>query len=277
VTSSALTAARPPTVNRGAGLTSSTLSVARRTVRKFIRTPQLIVLGTVQSALFLLIFRYVFGGAVQEASIAGLPYVDFLVPGYVTTAMLFSGMSAAAGVAEDVEHGFFDRLRSLPIPRAAVMAGRSIADTALVGWGLAAAAGIGFAIGFRLHASAAAAAGAFALCLAFAFAFEWMFITMGLAAGNAQAAQGISMLVFPLTFVSSAYIPVATMPGWLRPIAANQPVTIMVNAVRCLTEGPRIEALLQHSAGYYVAGSLIWTAGILMVFSSLAIAQYSRR
>jgi ABC transporter DrrB family efflux protein len=259
--------------NAGAGFWPSSLAVARRTVRKFVRTPQLLILATVQSAIFLVIFRYIFGGAIDAG---GLPYVDFLVPGFVTAAVLYAGMGAAGGVAEDVEQGWFDRLRSLPIPRASVMAGRSLADTALVTWSLIVGIALGFAIGYRLHGSVAAGLAAFGLCVLFTFAFEWLFITIGLLAGNAQAAQGMSILVTPLTFVSSAFVPVTTMPGWLQAFATNQPVTPMVNAVRGLAGGPQMQALLAHSTAYYVALSLIWTAAIIIVFGLLAAVRFAR-
>jgi ABC-2 type transport system permease protein len=261
-------------VNAGAGFWPSATAVARRTVRKFVRTPQLLALATVQSAIFLVIFRYIFGGAINAG---GLPYVDFLVPGFVTAAVLYSGMGAAAGVAEDLQQGFFDRLRSLPIPRASVMAGRCLADTALVTWSLAVGTALGFAVGYRMHGSVAAGLAAFGLCVLFSFAFEWLFITIGLVAGNAQAAQGISVLVTPLTFISSAFVPVSSMPGWLQPIAEHQPVTPMVNAVRGLAGGPQAEALLEHSTAYYVGLSLIWTAAIVIVFGLVAAVRYSRR
>ena len=258
----------------GAGFWPSAIAVAKRTVRKFVRTPQLLALATAQSALFLVIFRYIFGGAINAG---GLPYVDFLVPGFVTAAVLYSGMGAAAGVAEDLQQGFFDRLRSLPIPRASVMAGRCLADTALVTWSLAVGTALGFAVGYRMHGSVAAGLAAFGLCVLFSFAFEWLFITIGLVAGNAQAAQGISVLVTPLTFISSAFVPVSSMPGWLQPIAEHQPVTPMVNAVRGLAGGPQAEALLEHSTAYYVGLSLIWTAAIVIVFGLVAAVRYSRR
>jgi ABC-2 type transport system permease protein len=261
-------------VNAGAGFWPSSVAVARRTVRKFVRTPQLLVLATVQSALFLLIFRYIFGGAIN---VDGVSYVNYLVPGFVTTGMLFAGMGAAAGVAEDLEQGFFDRLRSLPIPRAAVMAGRCLADTALVTWSLAVGAALGFAVGFRMHGSVTAGLAAFGLCVLFGFAFEWLFITIGLVAGSAQAAQGISVLVTPLVFVSSAYVPVSSLQGWMRPFAEHQPLTQMVNAVRGLAGGPEVEALLSHSTAYYVQLSLIWTAAIVVVFGLVAALRFSRR
>jgi ABC-2 type transport system permease protein len=261
-------------VNPGAKFWPSSLAVARRTVRKFVRTPQLIGLATVQSAIFLVIFRYIFGGAINTG---GLPYVDFLVPGFVTTGILFAGMGAASGVAEDIEQGLFDRLRSLPIPRASVLAGRGLADTALMTWSLAVGTALGFAVGFRMHGSVTAGLAAFGLCVLFSFAFEWVFITIGLIAGSAQAAQGMSVLMTLLVFVSSAYVPVSSMPGWLRPVAEHQPVTQMVNAVRGLAGGRQVEALLSHTTAHYVGLSLVWVAAIVAVFGLTASVRFSRR
>jgi ABC-2 type transport system permease protein len=261
-----------PAVRRS-GLAVSTLGIAKRSLLKFLRTPQLVVLGTVQGAMFLLIFRYVFGGAIGAG---GLHYVDFLVPGFITTGILFAGMGAAAGVAEDLEQGFVDRLRSLPIPRSSVLAGRALADTAMQVWGLVITSAIGFAVGFRIHGSPLDALAAFALLLVLGFAFEWLFITLGLFAGNAQAAQGMALMVFPLTFVSSAYVPVESMPGWLQAFAMHQPITVMVDAVRALSQGPAAETLLGHSATYYVIRSLLWAAAIIAVFAPLAVARYRK-
>jgi ABC transporter DrrB family efflux protein len=258
---------------RTTGAATGTLVVARRAVLRYLRTPQLIVLGTIQGAMFLLIFRYVFGGAIQ---IGGIRYVDFLVPGFVTTSVLFAGMNAATAMAEDLEQGFVDRLRSLPIARGSVLAGRAVADTVWGAWGLAVTAGLGFAVGFRLHASAVDGLAAFGLCMAFAFAFEWLFITLGLFAGNAQAAQGMALLIFPLTFVSSAYVPVESMPGWMQAFADHQPLTYMVDAVRALTQGAQAEALLGHPAGYFVTRAVAWAVGIVVVFAPLAVARYRR-
>jgi ABC transporter DrrB family efflux protein len=258
----------------GAGFWTSALAVARRTVRKFVRTPQLIVLTTIQSALWLLIFRYIFGGAI---TVDGLSYVAFLVPGVVVTNALFSGMGAATGVAEDIEQGFFDRLRSLPIPRTAVMAGRGLADTALLTWGLAVATALGFAVGFRTHGSVAAGLAAFGLCVLYGFAFNWVFISIGLVGGTAQAAQGLALLALPLVFVSSAYVPITSMPAWMQAFATHQPVTPMVDAVRALVGGPQAQALLEHGTAYYVGASLIWSAAIIVVFGLLAAVRFSRR
>jgi ABC-2 type transport system permease protein len=256
-----------------ASLLTSTVEVARRTVRKFVRTPQLIVVGTIQGAMFLPIFRYVFGGAID---VGGVPYVDFLVPGFVVTSVLFAGAGAAVGVAEDLESGVYDRLRSLPIPRASVLAGRALADTGLLTWNLAITTAVGFAVGFRLHGDLVAGLAAFALCVLFGFAFSWLFIVIGLTAGNAQAAQGMSLMVFPLTFVSSAYVPVDTLPSWLQPIAEHQPITYMVDVVRSLCLGGEAERVLGHSTGHYLVGALLWSVGLIAVFAPIAVAKFRR-
>jgi ABC transporter DrrB family efflux protein len=244
-------------------------------VRKFVRTPQLIAFTAIQSALFLLMFRFAFGGAIGTGG--SLSYTNFLVPGFIATTVLWSGMGAATGVAEDVEHGFVDRLRSLPIPRAAVLIGRSLADTALLVWGLAIATVFGFAVGFRLHGSASGALAAFGLCVLFGFAFEWIFIVIGLVSGNAQAAQQMGLVITPLVFLSSAYVPVASMPDGVRQFSQFQPVTPMVDAVRGLTTGPQGQALLAHSTGHYIGLSLVWAVAIFVAFGFLAVLRFARR
>ena len=261
-------------VPRQTGLWTSTFAIARRGILKFLRTPQLVVLGTIQGAMFLLIFRYVFGGAI--AGTGGVDYVDFLVPGFVTTSVLFAGMGAATAIAEDLEAGVVDRYRSLPIPRSAVLTGRALADTTVLTWSLAITTAIGFAVGFRIHGSVSAAMLAFGLCLVFGFAFEWVFLYLGITARTAQAAQGMALLVFPLTFVSSAYVPVETMPGWMQAIAEHQPITYMVDAVRSLTQGETAAVLLGHPASYYVGRSLFWTIAIVAVFAPLAVTRYRK-
>jgi ABC transporter DrrB family efflux protein len=259
--------------NRGAGLAGSTVTVTRRALLRYARTPQLIVMATIQMTMFFLIYRYLFGGAIKSV---GLPYVDYLVPGFIATGVLFSGIGAAVATAEDVHEGFIDRLRSLPIPRSSVLIARAIADTAILTLACAVTTGIAFAVGFRLHGSALEGLAAFGLVIVFGFAFEWVFVTMGLFAGNGQAAQGMGMIVFPFAFISSAYVPVASMPSWLQTFAAHQPLTYMVNAVRALTLGPHAEALLGHPAGYFVSRSLIWAAVIIAFSLPVAVAKYRR-
>ena len=265
--------ASAPARGNSASVLTSTGQVARRVLLKFIRSPQLIVVGTAQGALFLLIFRYVFGGAITTP---GISYVDFVVPGFITTGVLFSGMYASVGIAEDLESGLIARLRSLPIPRSAVLVGRSLADLGIQVWGLVVTVGIGFLVGFRPHGSWTAALGAAALVVLFAYAFEWTFLLMGMVAGSPQAAQGIALIIFPFTFISSAYIPVSTMPEWMRGFAENQPVTMMVNAVRTLSEGAPAEALVGHPAGYYLLRAVAWSVGLVAVFAPLAVARYRR-
>lgn len=262
------------TLNRPtARLIPSTLLVARRALLRYLRTPQLIVLGTLQMSGFMLVYRYVFGGAINAGRI---PYVDYLVPGFVTTGVLFTGIGAAVAMAEDLQQGFIDRLRSLPIPRSSVLAARAMADTAILTWSLGVTAAIGFAVGFRLHGTALQGLAAFGLVVVFGYVFEWVFITLGLLAGTAQAAQGMGLLVFPLTFISSAYVPVSSMPGWLQAFAQHQPITYMVDAVRALTLGPAGQGLLGHPTPYFVTRALLWALVIIGVAVPLAVARYRR-
>jgi ABC transporter DrrB family efflux protein len=256
-----------------AGLVSSTLTITRRAALRYIRTPQLIVMATLQMSLFFLIYRFMFSGAMRSV---GIPYVDYLAPGFVATGILFSGIGAAVAIADDMQHGVVDRLRSLPIPRSSVLAARAIADTAILTLAAAVTVAIAFAVGFRLHGSILDGLAAFGLVILFGFAFEWFFITLGLAAGNSQAAQGVGMIVFPFAFICSAYIPVSTMPGWLQAFADHQPLTPMVDTVRVFTLGPDAQTILGHPATHYLIPALIWTAAILGICVPLAVARYRR-
>jgi ABC transporter DrrB family efflux protein len=259
----------------GAAFFTAAWQSARRTVIQFFRTPQLLMMGTVQGALFLFMFRYIFGGAIDTGS--GVDYVDFLVPGFLVTTILWIGMAAPAGVAEDASSGVHDRLRSLPISRVAVVVGRSLADLALTGWGMLVTAAVGIAVGFRTDADAASVLAAVAVLLVATYSFMWVFITLGLRAKSAQAAQGMTtLLVIPLTFVSSAYVPADSLPGWMQPVADNQPLTVITNAVRSLMLGGTDAAGVGHSSGYWVASSLAWCGGILLVFGTLAVARFAR-
>ncbi len=246
-----------------AGLGVTAAQVAGRTLRKFGRTPQLLVVSTLQGVLFLLMFRYVFGGAIQAG---GVRYVDYLVPGFVVASLLFT--STASGVAEDAAEGLFDRLRSLPVPHAGVLAGRVLADTALVAWMVLSTAAVGFLVGFRIHGGALDAVAALGLLVVYGFAVTWMFVALGLVAGGAQAAQGLSLALVPFSFLSSAYVPVSTMPSPLREFAEHQPLTPMVDAVRGLALGqPAADAIVT---------SLAWSAALTLVFGALALRLYRR-
>jgi ABC-2 type transport system permease protein len=259
-----------PTSPPSAWATAS--AYATRTLKQFIRTPQLFIVGAVTSIMFLLIFRFVFGGAIATG---GVKYVDFLIPALAAVSGLFG--SGVVGVAEDADSGFFDRLRSLPVPRPAILFGRSLADTALIMWGTFVSVVVGFLVGFRPHGGILGFVAAMGLCIVFAAAFSWVGIFLGLSAGSAQAAQGLSFAVFPLIFVSSAYVPVESMPGWLQPIAANQPVTAMVGAVRALTLGGNTTQLLGHSTTWFVIRSLFWAVLISTVFAALSARRFSKQ
>ena len=263
------------TVNPPRGVpTRATTAVtyAGRSIRQFARTPQLIVVGALTSAMFLLIFRYVFGGAIRTGPVA---YVDFLIPALAAVGGLFA--SGASGVAEDVDSGMFDRLQSLPVPRSAILLGRSLADTVLIAWSTCITIALGFATGFRVHGGLPSALAALGLCIVYGAALSWPMILIGLSAGSAQAAQGMAFLAFPFVFVSSAYVPVASMPGWMQPIAEHQPVTSMVGSIRALVLGEDADAVLGHSASYFVVRGLIWSVVIAAVFAALATRRFARR
>lgn len=255
----------PPTYFTSAG------AYAQRTVLQYIRSPQLLVVNAVTSVMFLLVFRYVFGGAINSGP---FNYANFLISGLCAVAGLFAG--GVVGVAEDSESGFFDRLRSLPLQRSAVLVGRSLADTALISWNIVVTVVVGFAVGFRPTGGVGGFVAGLALSVVFASAFSWLHIFMGLASGTAQAAQGMQFAVFPLIFVSSAYVPVESMPGWLQPIAQHQPVTAMVDAVRALMLGGDTQAVFGASTTVLVLRSVAWSVVIAGVFGALALRRFTR-
>ncbi|MGH3197256.1 MAG: ABC transporter permease [Streptosporangiaceae bacterium] len=268
------TSTRPSApAGRTAGVGATLSAVAVRTLRKYMRSPQLLVTTIVGGAMFMILFRFIFGGSIRLGTV---PYVDFLIPGMVMTSVLITGTGNAVGVAEDSDQGFSDRLRSQSAPRIGLLAGRALGDTGVVAWGTAVTAALGFALGFRLHGTAGEALLAFGLCLVCGFAFLWVFACIGLVSRNAQAAQGFSMLAYPVIFVSSAYVRVNTLPGWMQPVAEHQPVTIMCNAVRSLALGNPALAGLGHTTTYWVLLSLAWAAGITLVFIPLAATLYQR-
>jgi ABC transporter DrrB family efflux protein len=233
------------------------------------------MMGTVQGALFLFMFRYVFGGAIDTRG--DLTYVDWLVPGFLVTVILWTGMAAASGVAEDSATGVYDRLRSLPIPRRAVVVGRSLADSALTAWGIFVTGAFGLLVGFRTHSTPGEVVLGFIVMLVAGFAFSWIFVTIGLVSQNAQAAQGMSLLVIPFSFISNANVPVSSMPGWMQPFAAHQPVSVIINAVRSLMQGGPDAVGIGHSTTYWVSLSVAWCIGILVVFSALATRLFAKR
>jgi ABC-2 type transport system permease protein len=245
------------------GPARASVEVARRALRKYIRTPGLSVMAVVQSALFLFSFRYVFGGAIHAG---GTSYVNYLVPSYVATIVLFTGGGIAVAVAEDRAQGFTDRLLSLPVPRYSIVAGRTLADSATNAWSIVATAAFGFLFGFRLGGTVLDGLAALGLCLVYGVVFTLVFIVIGLFAASVQAAQGLSLIAFVFAFISSTYVPAASMPGWLQPFSKYQPITPMVDAVR---------ALILGSSGD-VALALAWSALLFAVCAPIAVLRYRR-
>jgi ABC transporter DrrB family efflux protein len=261
-----------PTKTASALTTVATIAV--RTILKILRTPQIIGISIVQSIVFLLMFRYVLGGAID---VQGISYVDFLVPGFVVSGLLFTAGGSAVAVAEDAASGIYDRFRSLPIADSAVLIGRAIADAALMVIVGLVTLGVGFIVGFSVGSSAGDFLLAVVLLAVYAMAFAGLFVWLGLVSGSAQAAQGLSILAVPFSFVSSAFVPVDTMPAGLEAFAEWQPLTFMVNAWRGLLVGDAATATFDRSLEFYVVGSLIWSAAIAVVVAPLALRAYRRR
>jgi ABC-2 type transport system permease protein len=253
----------PGRPTRVPGLTSAAAQVALRALRKFRRTPTLSVMGIVQSAMFLFSFRYVFGGAIHAGATS---YVEFLVPAYVASIVLFTGGGIAVAVASDKAEGFTDRLLSLPVSRYALVLGRTIADSATNVWAILTTAAFGFLFGFRLPGSWQDGLAALGLCVAYAVVFTVVFLVLGLYAPNAQAAQGMSLIAFVFAFISSAYVPATSMPGWLQPFAKYQPITPMVDAVRSLLAGSTSDVGL----------ALAWSVLLVVVLAPVAVIRYRR-
>ena len=258
----------------GSTFTSATRAIARRSWLVARRSPSVLLVRIVQSVVFLLVFRFVFGGAIATG---GLSYVDFMAPGLLVVTVLFTVMGEGSAVAEDVQRGVIDRFRSLPMPPPAVLVGRAVVVHLLTLIVLLATAGVAVAVGFRPRDGAQGLLLLLALCMAAAVAFTWVFLALGLAVRNSQAAQGLGFLVMPLTFVSSAYVPVQSMPDWLAAFARNQPVTVLVNAGRYLAHGGDVVDGAAHSGAGWVVLAMIWCLGILAVSGVAASALFSRR
>ena len=242
------------------------LAIAARNLIAYRRIPQLLVFSTIQPVIFVLLFRYVFGGAI---SVPGRSYVDFLMPGIFVQTVVFGAMGTAIGLASDLKTGLLERFRSLPMARSAVLAGRTFADLARNVFVVALMAAVGFAVGFRVHTSSLGLLGALALVLLFGYALSWVFAAVGLAVGDAETAQAAAFpILAPLVFASSVFVPVDSMPGWLQVFAEHQPVSVTASAVRALVLGGPVAT--------DVVQSLAWSIGILIVFAPLAVRRYRR-
>jgi ABC-2 type transport system permease protein/oleandomycin transport system permease protein len=216
--------------------------------------------------MFLLLFVYVFGGAIRTP---GYDYKDFLLPGILVQNIAFGGFVTALGLNEDLNKGLIDRFRSLPMARPAVLAGRTLSDVATNALSVLVLLTTGLIIGFSFHASALEIVGGFAVLLLFGYAFSWVFALLGLLVSSPESANSLGFIaVFPLTFISSAFVPVASMPSALRWFAEVNPFTVVVNAMRALWVGA--------PAGNNVWGAVVWAFVILAIFAPLAVWRYRR-
>ena len=245
---------------------ADTLVLTRRNLRVSLRNPQLLVAAAVLPIMFVLLFRYVFGGSIQ---IPGYPhYVDFLVPGVIVQTSLFGGSSSAAGVAEDLTKGVTDRFRSLPTQRGAILLARTLADLARLTWTVALMVGVGVLVGFRFHNGWLPSLAGVGIALFFGYACSWLFALLGLLIRNVEAATTTALaLTFPLVFAASTFTSTSTMPGWVRAFADAQPVTHVVDALRALTQGTGPAARPAFAA-------LAWSTGLLCVAATLAVRRF---
>jgi ABC-2 type transport system permease protein/oleandomycin transport system permease protein len=233
----------------------------------YLRIPEALFFSSVQPVMFVLLFRYVFGGAIQ---VRGQAYVDYLMPGIFVQTVAFGAVSTSVGLAEDLQKGIIERFRALPIARSAVLAGRTSADLIRNVIVVAIITGVGYAVGFRVTTSILGYLAGVAILLLFAYALSWGFAVIGLSAPNSETAQVMSFpILFPLTFASSAFVPVHEMPSWLQGYATHQPVSVVVDATRVLMTGGPTATLVWEA--------LVWCVGIFVVLAPLAVWRYRSR
>ncbi len=259
---------RRPPIHAVRSAVTDTAVVTGRNLRHFIRQPDLLVFSTIQPVLFVLLFVYVFGGAIGRSLPHGVAYVDFLLPGIFVQSVTFGASQTAVGLSEDLERGVVDRFRSMPMARSAVLAGRTVADLVrnilIIGLMIA----VGYAVGFRFHGGVAGAVGCIAVVAAFGFALSWIFAFVALTVRGAETAQTAGFVViFPLVFASSVFVPVSTFPDWLQAFAKINPVTVTADAARSF-------ALLGTPASLGAAAA--WIGGLLAVFIPLSVWRYRR-
>jgi ABC transporter DrrB family efflux protein len=247
-------------------LLSDIYTIAWRYIVAIRRQPETIFFSVIQPVLLVLLFRYVFGGAIH---IPGTTYVDYLMPGVFVQTVAFGSVATAVGLADDLQKGLIERFRALPMARSAVLTGRTVADLVRNVASILIMAGIGFVVGFRIHTDAVAFIAGLLLLLLLAWTLSWTFALIGLVAPNAETAQVMAFpILFPFIFASSGFAPVSTMPGWLQVFANNQPVTKVVDASRALMSG--------GPTATYVLEALAWCFGLLALFIPLAVRKYRR-
>ncbi len=248
---------------------TDTWAITKRNLLRYVRLPQLLFFSSIQPIIFLTLFNFVFGGAIG-AAVPGGKYINYLLPGILVQTTLFGALNTGIGLAEDMGKGIIDRFRSLPMNRAAVMAGRTISDMLRNVVVMCIMLIMGSIYGFRFQNGIAGALGMAFCVLAFSFSFSWVAAYIGMTVKDAETAQLASfVMVFPLTFASAAFVPISTMPSWLQAFARNQPVTFAVNAARELALGlPSTGAVWKL---------MLWVIGILAVFIPLSIWRYRQR
>jgi ABC-2 type transport system permease protein len=256
-----------PAGNALGELAGDVRALATRNLIRLRRDPQLIVLATVQPVLFVLMFRYVSGGAIH---VDGVRYVDFLMPGIWVLTVVMGALQTAVGIAEDLQNGLIERLRSLPMNRAAMLIGRTTSDMVRNVVVVSLMTVVGFVVGFRLHTNVSEMVAALVLLLSFAYALSWLFVLLGLFCGNAETAQALSFPIMAvLVFASGSFVPVSTMPGWLQGFARNQPVSAVVDALRSLVLG--------GPTTHNVVVAIGWVVGMIAITAPLAARRYRTR
>jgi len=242
------------------------VTIAWRNLLNIRRNPRLLVFATIQPVIFVLMFRYVFGGAIR---VPGISYVNYLMPGIFVQTVVFGSLTTGVGLAEDLNKGLVDRFRSLPMARSAVLLGRTLADLVRNVFVVALMCLVGFAVGWNPTGGPVAVLSGVALVLGFAYSLSWVFAIVGLSVPDSETAQAASFpILAPLVFASSAFVPVSSMPSWLQVFASHQPVTAVVDAVRDLT--------ILGTAGTHLVSALAWIVGIVAVCAPLAVGRYQR-
>jgi ABC transporter DrrB family efflux protein len=256
-----------PRTVRSAG--RDALVVTGRNLRHFIRQPQLLIFSTIQPIMFVLLFVYVFGGAVKGSLPPGVTYIDFLLPGIFVQSVAFRATQTAVGLSEDLERGVIDRFRSMPMARSAVLIGRTVADLVRNVLIIGLMTMVGYLIGFSFQAGLLNALACVAVVSAFGLALSWLFAFVALTVRGAEAAQSAGFVVlFPLVFASSVFVPVSTMPDWLQAFAEVSPVTLTANAARTYA--------LVGGVPESLGGAAAWIIGMLAIFIPLCVWRYRR-
>jgi ABC transporter DrrB family efflux protein len=264
------TRARPSAAQNARWAISDALVITRRNLLVWMRVPAYLVFTVVQPVIFVLLFRYVFGGAIHAPGSGG--YVSYLMPGIIGQTAAFATFATAIALAQEAKKGVIDRFRAMPMARSAVLAGRLIADSIRMLIVILVIVAVGYAVGFRFQNGVAGAVGMVLLAEAFGVTVCAVSAFIGLAIKDEESVQAFGLIwLFPLTFVSSAFVSIATMPSWLQGFANNQPVTLVINAMRAMALGgpafPLNPSLWE---------SLLWLAGVLLVFVPLAVWSYRR-